>query len=44
MDPYVKIKIGSFTQVSKVHKDAGKNPQWNDVCFEVVTGADADLQ
>ena len=31
MDPYLKVKLGTFCQQSKVAKDQGKNPTWQDV-------------
>ena len=30
MDPYVVVKIGSFTQTSSVHSSGGKFPSWQD--------------
>lgn len=35
MDPYLKVKLGTLTLTTKVHKDAGKNPQWNDVSLSL---------
>ncbi len=30
MDPYVKIKVGPEMYKTKVCKDGGKNPKWQD--------------
>ena len=31
MDPYLKVKLGTFCLQTKVAKDMGKNPTWQDV-------------
>ena len=33
MDPYLKVKLGTFCMQTKVAKDQGKNPTWQDVKF-----------
>ena len=30
MDPYVKLKLNEEILKTKVHKDAGKTPKWDD--------------
>ena len=39
MDPYVKVQVGADTQKSKVAKDMGKTPNWQDELDFAIAGA-----